>query len=62
MYAVGWLTCVILSAWHNDGDVPPELFAALGVGVGAILAAFRVDEIGAKPPPPPPPPRPTDPQ
>jgi hypothetical protein len=58
VYAVGWLTAVVISAINTKGDVPPELWALLGVGVGSILAAFRVDGLGVKPAPPPPPPPP----
>lgn len=41
-YAVGWLAVVLVTVWRT-GAVPPELWAVLGVGVGALLAAFRVD-------------------
>lgn len=42
VYAVGWLAVVLVTVWRT-GTVPPELWAVLGVGVGALLAAFRVD-------------------
>jgi hypothetical protein len=62
VYAVGWLTTVVISAWNTKGNVPPELWALLGVGIGSILAAFRVEGSTRPPPqiPPPPNPHPAD--
>jgi hypothetical protein len=42
VYAAAWLFVVVLTAWRT-GAVPAELWAVLGVGVGAILAVFRVE-------------------
>jgi hypothetical protein len=42
VYAVGWLAVVLVTVWRT-GTVPAELWAALGVGVGGLLAAFKVD-------------------
>lgn len=47
VYAIGWLVTVIITAWRT-GSVPPELWAVLGVGVGALLAAFKVDAPGRR--------------
>jgi hypothetical protein len=42
VYAAGWLAVVLVTVWRT-GAVPAELWAALGVGVGGLLAAFKVD-------------------
>ena len=42
VYAAGWLAVVLVTVWRT-GTVPAELWAALGVGVGGLLAAFKVD-------------------
>lgn len=52
VHAAAWLAVVIITAWRT-GTVPPELWAVLPLGVGAIIGAFRAETIGASP-------RPTD--
>jgi hypothetical protein len=43
VHAVAWLVVVLLTVWRT-GELPPaELWAALPLGVGAILGAFRAD-------------------
>lgn len=43
MHAVAWLVVVVMTAIRL-GEVPPQLWAALPLGVGAIMAAFRADD------------------
>lgn len=43
VYAAAWLAVILLTAWRT-GTVPPELWAALGVGTGALVAVFKGDE------------------
>lgn len=53
VHAAAWLVVVLITAWRT-GEVPPELWAVLPLGVGAIIGAFRADTaIGTHP-------RPTD--
>ena len=52
----GWLTVVVVTAINNRGEVPPATLAALGIGIGTILAAFRVDDLARRHRPPPEPP------
>lgn len=56
IYAIVWGTITVLTVWRTK-DVPNELLAALGVGVGTILAAFRADDYAGRrravPPPDP---------
>jgi len=42
VHAAAWLVVVLITAWRT-GEVPPELWAALPLGVGAIMGAFRAD-------------------
>lgn len=42
VFAAAWLTVIVITAWRT-GTVPPELWAVLGIGVGALMAVFRVD-------------------
>lgn len=41
-HAFVWVVVAILTAWRT-GAVPAELWAALPLGVGAIMGAFRAD-------------------
>lgn len=43
IYGTGWLLVMGVTALRGS-EIQPELWAALGLGVGAILAAFRTDE------------------
>jgi hypothetical protein len=43
VYGTAWLAVVLVTAWR-DGVIPPELWAALGVGEGALIAIFKADE------------------
>lgn len=46
VYVAGfWVVAAIIAA--RTGDVPPELFLAFSVMLGALLAAFKTD--GDKP-------------
>jgi hypothetical protein len=49
IYGAGWLVTVVTTAVRT-GSVPGELWAGLGVGVGALLAVFKAEE-GARPRP-----------
>lgn len=51
IYSVTWGIAVTISMLRT-GTVPPELLAALGVGVGAILGVFRLDDRASHDPPP----------
>lgn len=42
VHAAAWLVVVLITAWRT-GEVPAELWAALPLGVGAIMGAFRAD-------------------
>lgn len=42
VHAFAWVVVVLITAWRT-GDVPAELWAALPLGVGAIIGAFRAD-------------------
>ena len=44
IHAAAWLVVVLLTAWRT-GQVPAELWAALPLGLGAIMAAFRADRM-----------------
>jgi hypothetical protein len=44
VFASAWFVVVVISAWRTEGDVPPELWTVLGIGVGSLLALFRIDE------------------
>ena len=39
-----WALVVGITAWSTRGQVPAELWAALGVGEGALMALFRGDD------------------
>lgn len=58
VFAAAWLVVVIMTAWRT-GQVPPELWAVLGVGVGGLMAVFRTEQYvgrrraGSGTPPPP---------
>lgn len=43
IYATAWLVTVVITAWRT-GTVPPELWAALGVGSGGLIAVFKTDD------------------
>lgn len=43
IYGTVWAVVVIATAIRT-GEVPAELWAVLGIGVGALLAAFRTDD------------------
>lgn len=43
VYGTAWLVVVVITAWRT-GTVPAELWAVLGIGVGALLAAFRSEQ------------------
>jgi len=43
VHATAWLVVVLITAWRT-GSVPAELWAALPLGIGAIIAAFRADK------------------
>lgn len=43
VHATAWLAVVMITAWRT-GEVPAELWAALPLGIGAIIGAFRVDK------------------
>lgn len=47
IFACVWAVTTLITVWRTGG-VPNELLAALGVGVGSILAAFRADEAVAR--------------
>lgn len=49
VHATAWLVVVLITAWRT-GSVPPELWAVLPLGVGAVIGAFRADAIGSHPP------------
>lgn len=51
VYGAGWAAAVGV-ALAKTGEVSATLWAALGVGIGTIIGAFRVE--GAHPPAPPP--------
>lgn len=42
LHGTMWALVVGITAWRT-GQVPPELWAVLPVGVSAILVAFRAD-------------------
>ena len=44
VHALAWLVVVVLTAWRT-GAVPAELWAVLPFGVGAIMTAFKADDI-----------------
>jgi hypothetical protein len=46
VYSAGWAAAVGV-ALVKTGEVSPTLFAALGLGVGTIIGAFRVESVGA---------------
>lgn len=49
IFAMVWAVVVIVTAIRT-GEVPAELWAVLGIGIGALLAAFRTDDrVGRKP-------------
>lgn len=50
VYGAGWAAAVGV-ALFKTGEVAPTLWGALGLGVGAIIGAFRVE--GARAPAPP---------
>ncbi len=39
-FMVGWIAVTIITAWKS-GNVPAELWAVPGVGIGALMALFR---------------------
>ena len=41
VYGAGWLIVLIITAVR--GPVPAELWGVLAIGLGAIMAAFRVE-------------------
>lgn len=43
LFGAVWGVVVVMTVIRT-GEVPAELWAVLGVGVGALLAAFRTDE------------------
>lgn len=48
IYAGAWLVTVIITAWRT-GTVPAELWAALGIGAGGLVAVFKTDDyVGIK--------------
>jgi hypothetical protein len=51
IFGVGWLVVITITAWRT-GFVPTELWAALGVGTGGLLAVFRTDGYVARRTPP----------
>jgi hypothetical protein len=59
VYGAAWLLVVLVTAWR-DGVVPPELWAVLGVGEGALIAIFKADRNGHTRRRPRPKPRPHD--
>lgn len=46
IYSAGWSAAVGVSL-IKTGEVSATLFAALGIGVGTIIGAFRVETVGA---------------
>lgn len=50
IYGAVWALVVLLIAWRTQDlhDIPNGLLAALGVGEGALMAAFRADEYAAR--------------
>jgi hypothetical protein len=42
VHAFVWAAVAILTAWRT-GTVPAELWAALPLGIGALMGAFRAD-------------------
>ena len=42
IHALAWGIAVVISAFRT-GSVPPEMWGILPFGVGAILAAFKVE-------------------
>ena len=53
VYGAGWAAAVGV-ALIKTGEVSAGLWAALGVGIGAIIGAFRVEGAGQPPAPAPP--------
>jgi ABC-type enterobactin transport system permease subunit len=49
LFGAVWAIVVITTALRT-GEVPAELWAVLGIGVGALLAAFRTDDRVSKRP------------
>lgn len=43
-YAAIWSFVVIVITWRTGEVPPPELWAALGVGEGALIAVFKTEE------------------
>jgi hypothetical protein len=41
-FGVVWGVVVLLTAWRT-GSVPPQLWAVLGVGEGALVAVFKTE-------------------
>lgn len=46
IYAAGWLVVLIITAFR--GPVPTELWGTLAVGLGAIMAVFKTNDIAAR--------------
>lgn len=46
LFGIVWAVLVIIVVWRTKDlvEIPNGLLASLGVGIGAIMAAFRVDE------------------
>jgi hypothetical protein len=44
VHATAWLIVVLITAWRT-GEVPAQLWAVLPLGVGAIIGAFRADNV-----------------
>lgn len=44
IHAIAWIVVVVITAWRT-GSVPAELWAALPLGVGAIMGTFRANQM-----------------
>lgn len=44
IHATAWVFVMVITAWRT-GSVPAELWAALPLGVGAIMGAFRANQM-----------------
>lgn len=42
VFAAAWLVVIVITALRV-GEIPPQLWAVLPFGIGAIMAAFRAD-------------------
>lgn len=60
LYAVVWAILLISWSLRTGQWPPPEMFATLGVGEGALLMMFAAQDHRSPPPPGPPTPRTED--